>query len=132
MISSESSFWRFFSRMVTTSVAVYATSARSTSSIGPGARLDSRSESRVMAWPEGLVATNFCSPIHFTDAVCMRPPIGKDSRRKGRNERAACRRRESPWLALLNYTAGLGFIHYGGGNDRCTFKLLCGAGGFSG
>jgi hypothetical protein len=24
--------------------------------------------------PDGLVASNFCSPIHFTDAVCMKPP----------------------------------------------------------
>jgi hypothetical protein len=27
-----------------------------------------------MAWPEGLVATNFSSPIHFMDAVCILPP----------------------------------------------------------
>src|ERR1700758_3087001 len=71
MISRDSSFWRFFSRIVTTSVAVQAPSARSTNSIGPGAWLDSRSESMVMAWPDGPVATNVCSPIHFTDAVCM-------------------------------------------------------------
>jgi hypothetical protein len=24
-----------------------------------------------MAWPEGLVATNFSSPIHWMDAVCI-------------------------------------------------------------
>src|SRR6202007_1912912 len=27
-----------------------------------------------MACPDGLVATNFCSPIHLTDPVCMGPP----------------------------------------------------------
>src|SRR5207237_2872184 len=53
-------------------------------SIGPGALLDSRSESKVMACPDGLVATNFCSPIHFTDAVCMHPPARKNSRSGGR------------------------------------------------
>jgi hypothetical protein len=72
--SSDSSFWRFFFRMLTTSVAVHAPSAMSSISIGPGALLDSRSESMVMACPEGLVATNFSSPIHFTDAVCILPP----------------------------------------------------------
>src|SRR5689334_25061391 len=66
--------------MVTTSVAVQAPSARSTNSIGPGALLDSRSESMVMAWPDGPLATNFCSPIHFMDAVCMEPPCEEDSR----------------------------------------------------
>src|SRR5258708_25455797 len=66
--------------MITTSVAVQAPSASSTSSIGPGALFDSRSESTVIACPDGLVATNFCSPIHFTDPVCMRPPCRKHSR----------------------------------------------------
>src|SRR6266852_608828 len=64
--SRNSSFCRFFSSTMTMSVAVHAPSARSSSSIGPGALLDWRSESIAMAWPEGLVATNFCSPIHFT------------------------------------------------------------------
>src|ERR1700694_826503 len=79
--SSDSSFCRFFSSTMTTSVAVQAPSAMSTSSIGPGALFDVRSESMVIVCPEGLVATNFCSPIHFTDAVCMGPPWPKDNRR---------------------------------------------------
>src|SRR6266849_4941588 len=66
--------------MMTTSVAVQAPRASSTSSIGPGALFDPRSESTVIAFPEGLVATNFCLPIHFTDPVCMRPPRRKHSR----------------------------------------------------
>src|SRR6266481_2600641 len=78
--SSDSNLCRFFSRMITMSVAVQAPSASSTSSIGPGALFDSRSESTVIACPDGLVATNFCSPIHFTDPVCMRPPCRKHSR----------------------------------------------------
>jgi hypothetical protein len=28
----------------------------------------------VIACPDGLVATNFCSPIHFTVPVCIRTP----------------------------------------------------------
>src|SRR5690242_14181350 len=67
--SSDSNFWRFFFRMLTTSVAVHAPRAINTSSIGPGALFETRSESIVTAWPEGLVARNFSSPIHFTDAV---------------------------------------------------------------
>src|SRR5439155_13313398 len=54
--------------------------ASSTSSIGPGAVFDSRSESTAIACPEGPVARNFCSPTHFTVPVCMRPPERKDSR----------------------------------------------------
>src|SRR5260370_1206397 len=72
---------------MTTSVAVQAASARSTSSIGPGALFDARSESMVIAWPDGLVATNFSSPIHLTDAVCMRPPQESIAGRGTRNER---------------------------------------------
>src|SRR5215472_17587931 len=79
MTSSDSSFCRFFSRMLTTSVAVQAPSARSTNSIGPGALLDSRSESIATAWPDGPMATNFSSPIHFTDALCMQPPCERIS-----------------------------------------------------
>src|SRR5215470_15193174 len=79
MTFKKDSFCRFFSKMVTMSVAVQAPSAINSSSIAPGAVLDSRSESVVMAWPEGLIATNFCSPIHCTDAVCMLPPGAKGS-----------------------------------------------------
>src|ERR1700757_2111321 len=59
--------------MTTMSVAVQAPSAIRTISIAPGALFDSRSESNGTACPEGPVARNFCSPIHFTDAVCMSP-----------------------------------------------------------
>jgi hypothetical protein len=47
--------------------------------------LEARSESMVMAWPEGLMATNFSSPIHFTDAVCMVAPeeVSSVSQSKG-------------------------------------------------
>src|SRR5277367_661879 len=72
--SSDSSFCRFFFRMLTTSVAVHAPRAIKTSSIGPGALFDVRSESIVMVCPEGLVATNFSSPIHWMDAVSILPP----------------------------------------------------------
>src|SRR5882672_4026416 len=78
--SSDSSFCRFFPRMVTTSVAVQDPKASRTNSIGPGALFEVRSESMVIACPDGPVATNFCSPIHFTDPVCMRPPQRKHSR----------------------------------------------------
>src|SRR5438874_2666081 len=37
--------------------------------------LDSDRESSGMAWPDGLLATNLCLPIHFTDAVCMKPSL---------------------------------------------------------
>src|SRR5438876_106344 len=80
MTSSASSFCLFFSRMMTTSVAVQAPRATRRSSIGPGALFDSRSESRATACPEGLAPTNFCSPIHFTVAVC----IGRPPKRGGR------------------------------------------------
>src|SRR5882724_10777650 len=60
--------------MMTMSVAVQAPSASNTSSMGPGALFDARSESTVMACPDGLVATNFCSPTHLTVPVCMQPP----------------------------------------------------------
>jgi hypothetical protein len=41
--------------------------------------LEVRSESMLMAWPEGLVATNFSSPIHWMDAVCMVAPEAASS-----------------------------------------------------
>src|SRR5260370_10910832 len=71
--SRDSSFCLFFSRMMTTSVAVQAPSPNRRSSIGPGALFDARSESRVIPCPDGLVATNFCSPTHFTIPVCIQP-----------------------------------------------------------
>src|SRR5579859_428650 len=72
---SDSSFCLFFFSTETTSVAVQAPSAISTNSIGPGALLDSRSESVAMACPEGLVAKNVCSPIHCTEHVCIPSPL---------------------------------------------------------
>src|SRR5689334_12181343 len=72
--SSDCSFTRYFCEIITTSVAVHAPSAIRRSSIGPGASFVWRSESMAMACPEGLVATNLCSPIHFTLAVCMGLP----------------------------------------------------------
>src|SRR5882762_7224422 len=78
--SSDSSFCRFFPRMLTMSVAVQAPRAINTSSIGPGAVFEWRSESMLMACPEGLVATNFPLAIHFTDAVCMLSPQLKNIR----------------------------------------------------
>src|SRR5213080_3061265 len=78
--SSDSSLCRFFSKIMTTSVAVQAPSANNTSSIGPGALFELRSESTVITCPDGLVATNCWPPIHFTDPVCMWPPPGKHSR----------------------------------------------------
>src|SRR5216684_5248257 len=84
--SSDSSFCRFFPRMLTMSVAVQAPRAISTSSIGPGPVFEWRSESMLMACPEGLVATNFSSPIHFTDAVCMAPPAERIAGGSERND----------------------------------------------
>src|SRR6266850_636788 len=84
--SSDSSFCRFFRRMLTTSVAVQAPKAISTSSIGPGAVFEWRSESKFIAWPEGLVARNFSSPTHFTDAVCITPPKERIAGAGQRNE----------------------------------------------
>jgi len=78
--SSDSNFCRFFPRMLTMSVAVQAPRATSTSSIGPGAVFEWRSESTLMACPEGLDAANLSSPIHFTDAVCMVSPQLKNNR----------------------------------------------------
>src|SRR5712671_3024868 len=72
--SSDFSFCLFFCNTVTTSVAVQAPSAINTNSMGPGALLVCRPESTTILCPDGLVAANFSSPIHFTDAVCMRPP----------------------------------------------------------
>src|SRR5579863_6070523 len=66
-----SSFCRFFFKMITMSVAVHAPSAISNISIGPIAVFDFRSESIATACPDGLVATNLSSPIHFTFAVCI-------------------------------------------------------------
>ena len=62
-----SSFWRFFSRMMTMSVAVQAPSAIRSSSIGPGRCWRCGSESITSAWPEGLMATNllFADPLDF-------------------------------------------------------------------
>src|SRR5579863_6022524 len=69
--SSESRRWRFFSRMITMSVAVQAPSAINNNSIGVGPVFDALSESIASACPEGLTAANFCSPIHRTFAVCI-------------------------------------------------------------
>jgi hypothetical protein len=57
------------------SVAVHAPSAINNISIGPVAVLDWRSESNGTLWPEGLVVKNFCSPIHFMVAVCIKDPL---------------------------------------------------------
>jgi hypothetical protein len=59
---------------------VQAPKAINTSSIGPGAVFERRSESTLIACPEGLVATNFSSPTHFTDAVCILSPQLKNNR----------------------------------------------------
>src|SRR5260221_9441603 len=74
--SSDSSFWRFFSRMITMSVAVQAPSAISTISIAPGALFDSRSESNGTAWAEGVVGGEFFWPIHLKGGVLMGAFLG--------------------------------------------------------
>src|SRR5216684_1989018 len=121
--SSDSSFWRFFSRMVTTSVAVQAPSASSTSSIGPGALFDVRSESIVIACPDGPAATNFWSPIHFTEPVCMEPPGRKHSRtrRLKRVARIPIEFRFVFYFELRCLADSLSSL--GGGEDKCKSQF---------
>src|SRR5215472_2870441 len=71
----DSSFWRFFSRMLTISLAVHPPSASKSISIGLGALFDWLSASMATAWPEGLLPRNCCSPTHRVEAVCMKVPL---------------------------------------------------------
>src|SRR5271156_4393683 len=77
--SSFSSFSRFFSRIITTSVAVHAPSAISSNSVGPQPTFVVRSASSTSAGPEGPFATNSCLPIHRISAVCITPPAKSPS-----------------------------------------------------
>src|SRR5580700_1059235 len=73
--SSDTSFWRFFARIITTSTDEHAPSAPSSISMGPGAALCFLSASNGTACPEGIWATNSSPPTHFTVAVCKIPPL---------------------------------------------------------
>src|SRR5271156_6496032 len=74
-ISRVESFWRFFSRMETTSTEVQAPRAPRSISMGPGAVLCLRSASKGTMWPEGRVASNSSRVVHFMIAVCMGRPL---------------------------------------------------------
>src|SRR5262249_36074699 len=78
MTSRDSSFWRFFWRIETTSVPVQAPRASRSISMGPGAELEERSESMGTVWPDGPMARNFSAPIHWMVAVCMESSLGKE------------------------------------------------------
>src|ERR1700728_214440 len=73
--SRDTSFWRFFARIITTPTDEQTPSAPSSISMGPGAALCFLSASNRTACPEGIWAMNSSPVVHFTVAVCKIPPL---------------------------------------------------------